>query len=204
MDSIIDSRGNLFGLVNIIDTLVVLLLVAVVTAGAALVSESVLAPLGAVGLGLVILAGFVTHDTEVTEEDNQDDQSQHIQLQISNIEPPVAAAINVHDTTIDGDLVVTDRRTEPASVVVDTEDGMLAEQTHPRLRTVTLLASIQAEQTGTDYFRGDRLYVGRELNLDLDNTRIEATIVGIGDELPPETTLEREDIGSGKAAAVAE
>lgn len=204
MESIIDNRGNLFGLVNIIDALVVLLLVAVVTAGVALVSESALAPLGTVGLGVLTITGLVTYDTEVTEEENQDTQSQHIQLQISNIEPPVAAAINVRDTTIDGELIVTDKRTEPASVVVDREDGTLVEQTHPRNRTVTLVASIQSDQQDTDSFRGDRLYVGRELQLDLDNVRIESTIVGFGEELPAETTLERDDVSSGAAAAVAE
>ncbi|MFB6173352.1 MAG: DUF4330 domain-containing protein [Halobacteriales archaeon] len=202
MESIIDDQGDLFGVVNIVDALVVMMGVAVLTAGVALVFESVAAQLGVVGLGAIGLLGLARLDTEPTGEEDREESSRYLQLRISEIEPAVAEAITVGDTTLTDDLRVTDVSDEPASVVVETEDGTLVEQTHPRLRTVTLVATLHGEHHGNGDFRGDRLYVGREFRLDLDRVRVTATVVGLSagqpDESPPDWTA----VASGEVVSV--
>ncbi len=171
--------------------MVVLFGVAVVTAGLTLVSESVIPPIATVFVGLLVLAGLSAWDIEPNGIETKDEtQRQTLRLRVTEIDPAVAKAITPGETTIEEDLAVTDVRYGPASVVVETDDGTLVEQEHPHLCTATLVATIQSSDRREDGFRGDRLFVGCELRLDLEKVRVDTTIVALGDDATEPTEVE--------------
>lgn len=199
MGRILDERGNLFGIINIVDAFSVLAGVIVVSAGLALVSETIVLPVSTVAVGAATIAGVSLWDVDTRHETRQENTTRYLQMQISGIEPAVAKAINPGDTTVEEDLTVTDVWHEPSSVVVETGDGTLVEQQHPRLWTTTIVTETHSPESG---FRGDRLFVGRELRLDLSSVRVDATIVALDDNITDWRERESEEVVLGDPVRV--
>lgn len=154
-----------------------------VTAGLALISESVIPPLVAVLVGILVLAALSAWDIKPDQDETENEtQRRTLRLRTTEIDPAVAKAITPGETTIEGDLTVTDVRYKSATVVVEADDGTLVEQEHPHLCSATLVATIQSTDRHEDGFRGDRLFVGREFRLDLEHVRVDVTIVALDDE----------------------
>lgn len=141
---LIDDKGRLFGVVNIIDALVVLLVVAVVVAGVALVTQS-----GSPGGGAS------------SSSSKLDLETRYVTVDLGNQPPAIATTIS-QGTTVDfanhpSNLTVTDIYISPA------KDGMLS--VHIRARVLGPPLDPEGEQ-GTITFGGEPLKVGRTLNLD--------------------------------------
>ncbi|WEL16802.1 Uncharacterized protein SVXHr_0623 [Halorhabdus sp. SVX81] len=155
---IIDEHGNLFGIVNVIDALVVLLLAAVVVAGVALV----------VGQGPSETASS-TEDVPIT-------------VQVEDTKPYVAAAIPEGAIeTKESIISVDDKSVEPSRVVVRADNGTLHERAHPLNRTVTMDVTLSVSEALSDgqaeyRFNGQPLEVGRTLTLDLGRVSISGIV----------------------------
>ena len=138
MVGIIDEDGRLFGLVNVVDLLVVLVVVAMAAAGFALVTGS---------LGEEQQDTTTTTTTTVTFEAQQ-------------VEPYVATAIP--NGSVDGPEVVAvhSKRVAPATVVVPDQNGQLRVRQHPRLKSVTLQLELNTTQTPNGLFYTDERQTG--------------------------------------------
>lgn len=142
---LIDDQGNIFGLFNVIDTLVVLISLAVLVSGAAYVLQP--AP----------------ESPEVTIEVRVVDES----FVIDSIETgPVdrQGIVAVDDVERLGPEVIPENTsmTDPAAADVQ----------------VTLEAETR---DGLLFYDGERLYIGREIELDLGRTILEGDVVSIVD-----------------------
>jgi hypothetical protein len=173
---LLDERGYVFSVVNVIDLLVVLLGVAVSTAGVALVSDSVIVSVAPLVLGGLVLGVLVK--TGPRESGERTAEESKITLQVSEVEPFVADAIAPGDVSAEGDVTVEAVHQRPASVVEDRGER-LVEREHPRLRTAVLTVRVSSASLEEGEFRGERLYVGRTFSLNLDSVRVEATVVAL-------------------------
>ncbi|WP_135806359.1 DUF4330 domain-containing protein [Halorussus marinus] len=141
---LIDDKGRLFGTVNIIDALAVLLVLAVVAAGAALV------------LG---------DDGQQTNTDRQTTTT--VAFEISGVQPYVADAVPEGPIDSESVAAVENKSVRPTEVVVKDQNGNLHERTHPRKQTVTLELTLNTTETDDGVrFEGEPLEVGRQLKLD--------------------------------------
>ncbi|NHN60132.1 MULTISPECIES: DUF4330 domain-containing protein [Halorussus] len=156
--NLIDDKGRLFGTVNIIDALAVLLVLAVAGAGTAFV------------LGADETEPAATqHQTTVT-------------LQITDVQPYVADAIP--EGSIDTDRVadVTNKSVRPTKVVVSDQNGTLHVRDHPRKRTVTLAVALNTTvANGEPTFDGEALEVGRQLTLDFGPVTATGNVTEVAD-----------------------
>ena len=155
MKPLLDERGYVFGVVNVIDLLVVLLGVAVTTAGMALVSDSVIVSVAPLVLGGLVLG--VLAKTGPRESGESSAEESKITLQVSEVEPFVADAIAPGDVSAEGDMTVEAVHQRPASVVEDRGER-LVEREHPRLRTAVLTVRVSSASLEEGEFHGDRLY----------------------------------------------
>lgn len=175
MNSLIDDRGRLCGRLNIVDALVVLLAVALVTAGLTLVSDSLGAPLVAVAGGAAVVVWLVRASPD---PDSPETPTPQVTVEATDIHPAVAAAVTPDQTTRDGSLTVVDCEVEPTAVVTQTADGGLRECAHPIRKTVrlTLRMTDAGERNSVD---GARLYIGRSLSCAFDRVQLTGTVVAI-------------------------
>lgn len=181
MVTIIDDRGRVFGRVNVIDLLVLLLGTAVVTAGLTVVSDSPVGPLVALIGGALLFAGLAYAEREQTGSTDTAESAIQIEVEATALHPAVAAAISPGDTTTTDDVTVVDVQFAPTTVFIQTADGTLVEQSHPRQQTATVV--LQYEPNGSpDQFRGERLYIGRPLTLALDRVQLDATVISFGEQ----------------------
>ena len=158
--NLIDDKGRLFGTVNIIDALAVLLVLAVVAAGAAFV------------LG-----------TDEQSTNQPTETTTTVTFQIAHLQPYVADAIP--DGPIDSDAIaaVENKSTQPTEVVVKDQNGTLHEQEHPRKKTVTLRLTLNTTTTENDVlFRDEPLEVGRQLTLDFGPVTVQGTVTSLAPE----------------------
>ncbi|WP_132057794.1 DUF4330 domain-containing protein [Halorussus amylolyticus] len=156
---LIDDKGRIFGTVNIIDALVVLLVLAVAAAGAA----------------FVLGTGDQPNTSSATDEPINTTTS--ITFEITGVQPYVADAIP--EGEIDSDTIdaVESKSTESSKVVVEDENGELHEREHPQKRTVTLELALNTTETDGDILYEDEpLEIGRELSLDLGHVTVEGTV----------------------------
>ena len=156
---LIDDTGRIFGTVNIIDALAVLLVCAVVAAGAAFV------------LGTDDQATNTTNQTQTT-----------VTFEATHLQPYVAAAIP--EGAIDSDAIaaVANKSVRPTEVIVKDQNGTLHEQTHPRKQTVTLQVTLNTTATEDDVlFNGKPLEVGRQLTLDFGPVTVKGTVTKLPD-----------------------
>jgi hypothetical protein len=161
---LIDDKGRLFGTVNIIDALAVLLLLAVVAAGAAFV-------LGA-------------DDQQTNQATNQpQNTTTTVTFQVGHLQPYVADAIPEGPIQTDAVASVENKSIQPTQVIVEDQNGTLHEQTHPRQKTVTLHVTLNTTTTEEDVlFNGEPLEVGRQLTLDFGPVTVQGTVTSIAPE----------------------
>ncbi len=77
---------------------------------------------------------------------------------------------------------VTDKRVEPATVVLTSESGNIYEREHPRNVDVTLTVELRTRQTDAGLrFHTRALREGTELALDLGSARINGTVTDLGE-----------------------
>ncbi|PSP56012.1 hypothetical protein BRC82_02425 [Halobacteriales archaeon QS_1_67_19] len=148
----IDDKGRLFGTINIIDLLAVLLVLGVVAAGAAFV-------LGA-------------DDQSITNQ-----QQTTVTYQITGVQPYVADAIPEGPVRTDAIAAVENKTVRPTEVVVQDDAGELHERPHPRKKTVTLRLTLNTTQTDDDIqFEDEPLEVGRDLTLDFGPVTVNGNV----------------------------
>lgn len=151
---LLDDTGRLFGVVNVIDALVVLLLLASTIAGATLL-------LGDQG------------PTETTTETT-------VTLQIQNVQPFVAKAVPTGSVPTDSIVAVRNMSVEPATVIVQSQNGTLYQRKHPRNQTVTATVTlITTEQDSDRQFEGEPLEIGRRLKLDFGDVTVHGTVTKV-------------------------
>ncbi|USZ67403.1 DUF4330 domain-containing protein [Halorussus salilacus] len=170
--NIIDDKGRLFGTINIIDALVVLLVFAVVAGGTAFV------------LGTDDQSTSTDQQTTtVTPDTSTDQQTTTVTLDITHVQPYVADAIPEGRISSDDVAIVENKSVRPAEVIVEDQDGQLHEQTHPRKKTVTLELTLNTTETDDELlFRDEPLEVGRELTLDLGRVTVDGTVTEFPNE----------------------
>lgn len=148
--AIVDERGNLFGRLNLIDAMAIVVILALVVAGAAFVTQS---------SGQASGTAATSVETTITVQ--------------SAVPPYVLDAIETGEVT-GGDVSTVDD-VEVLGTVELAEPDAAGISTYHR---VALTLSVDARREDGDLtFRGDELYVGREVDLDLGRTAIEGVIV---------------------------
>ena len=153
MVEFIDDQGNLFGRVNVVDALVVLLVLAVVVAGIALV-------LGGSGPSGGAQAG--SNETVV-----------YVDFRSDPVEPYVADAVPEGSIETANASRLENRSVTPADVVTQNESGALAVRQHPTHRTVTFRVGLYVTRDGDEYlYNGAPLEVGTTLTLDVGPTTV--------------------------------
>lgn len=148
----IDEEGYLFGLVNVVDALAVLLLVAVVVAGSAFVLQSG-----------VQAQEQASHTTVVVQ---------------TAVAPYVVDALSEGRTPAD-DVRAVENVAVGDRLELNGTDRYGSEAYY----RVSLRVEL-ATETGDDglvRFRGERLYVGRELQLDLGSTIVDVVVVEVSE-----------------------
>ena len=161
MAEIIDEDGNLFGVVNVIDALVVLLVVAVLGGGASLV-----------------LSSPTSQDT--TEPDGPNLTVVDIEYRSENLQPYVVDAIAEGTVPSENISQIHNKSVSPSQVVTQNQSGSLSVQEHPVNQTVTLHLSLNVTgQDGEYLYNGQPLEIGSELTLDLGETTVTGNVVAI-------------------------
>lgn len=152
--TLIDEDGNLFGKVNVLDALVIVLVVA-----------------GAIGVAGLLLNGE-TADREPVERT--------IEVEADGVQPYVADAIS-EGSVDDSDVVaVLNKTVEPTKTVVEVENGTLYERPHPNQKTVSLRITVKTTRKQDELlFQGEPLKVGQTADFDLGQTVVEATVTRI-------------------------
>ncbi len=159
---LIDDKGRLFGTVNIIDAVVVLLVLAVVAAGAALV------------LGI---------DDQPEQASTDQPETTTITFEVTGVQSYVADAIPEGPVQSDTIAGVENKSVRPTKVIVEDRNGELHERTHPKKKTVTLHVTLNTTTTENDtLFRDKPLEVGRQLTLDFGPVTVEGTVTSLAPE----------------------
>ena len=154
MVEVLDEEGNLFGVVNVIDALVVLLVVAVLVAGASLV------------LG--------------TDSTGPDKKAIDVEYKSENLRPHVVDAISEGTVTSGDDIQIHDKSVSASQVVTRDQAGNLSVRQHPINQTVTLRLGLNVtEQDGEYVYDEQPLEIGTELTLDLGETTVTGEVVAI-------------------------
>ena len=174
---ILDEKGRLFGVVNVVDALVVLLVLAVVAAGAvdALV---VLLVLAVVAAGAALVLGS---DSTPDDSGEPDLASTHATLDLGTQPEYILAQLEEGDTYSPGgtdNLTITDVRLEPRT------NGDTAAVVRVELET-------ELGDDDTIQYDGAPPRLGRTLQVVTDEYLVEGTITDTGDESAIQTT-ERE------------
>jgi len=159
---LIDDKGRLLGTVNIIDALAVLLVLAVVAAGAAFVLGS--------------------DDRPVNREptDHPENTTTAVTFEVVGVQPYVADAVPEGPIDSESIVGVDNKSVRSTEVVVRDESGELRERTHPRKQTVTLELTLNTTTTDEDVlFGGEPLEVGRQLSLDFGPVTVNGNVIAI-------------------------
>ncbi len=144
---LIDPQGKLFGKVNILDLLVVLIVV------------GVLAFLG--------LKYFSPSDNQAYAQDCL------VTIAWGNVEPDIAQWVKVGDQATDGGgnvlLEVAEVTVRPARVPVTTADGQIKVIDHPHLKSVIIVAHMpRVAQSGNFEFKGQEMKIGISIIVSMD------------------------------------
>ena len=134
---IIDEDGHLFGLINIVDALVVLLVVAVLISGLVLIF------------------------------DDTDDDTEIISVNITVERAPAYIAERIEIGNISKDMTITEKSVSSAEIVVRDSDGELHIREHPTDKTVNLQVKLHIKRSSRGVqFRGNPMRVGTEITID--------------------------------------
>lgn len=152
--NLIDDQGRLFGMINLIDALVVL----VVLVG--------------IGAGVTFLLG----GNAETEQPSKTEMT--ITVRAVGLQPFVADAISEGPVADDSVVAVENTHVEPTTMVVSDQNGTLHEREHPKKRTATLRLTVNATKEESELlFRDTPLEIGQRLNLDLGKVTIKGVVV---------------------------
>ncbi|WP_435179890.1 DUF4330 domain-containing protein [Halorussus sp. AFM4] len=161
----IDDKGRLFGKVNIIDALAVLLVLGVVAAGAAF------------ALG--------TDEQPVNQSASTDqlrNSTTTVTVQVPGVQPYVADAIPEGEVGKNRINAVENKSIEPTVVIVRNQNSSFRERAHPRKKTVmvqtTLNTTVRVE-SGEILFGGKPLEIGRQLVLDFGHVTVKGSVTEI-------------------------
>lgn len=153
---VIDENGRVFGIINVVDLLVVLLLLAVLSVGAALVIG------GDAG-------------------DDQQTESVTFTVEATDIQPYVADALPSPGELDDGNVTrIENASVEPATVLTTNASGAVLTREHPRLKTVTLTVTVDAQRIDGTYHVGNQgLKVGHSVRLDLGTVSLRGRVTAL-------------------------
>ena len=161
--SLIDDKGRLFGTVNIIDALAILLVLAVAAAGTA----------------FVLGADDQPTTPDQAAPDNRQTQTT-VTFEITGVQPYVAVAIPEGPIQTDRIAAVENKSVRPTEVVVTDQNGTFHERQHPRKQTVTLAVTLNTTATENDtLFADEPLEVGRQLTLDFGPVTVKGTVIAV-------------------------
>ena len=158
--NLIDDKGRLFGTVNIIDALAVLLVLSVAAAGAA----------------------FVLGTDEQPEQSSATNKHTKttVTFQVTGVQPYVADAIPESPIKANEIAAVRNKSVQPTEVIVTSQNGTLHEQPHPRKKTVTLRVALNTTRTEQDVLFQDKpLEIGRQLTLDFGPVTVKGHVTKI-------------------------
>lgn len=153
---LIDDEGKILGAVNVIDLLVTLLFIAVIIAGAA----------------------FVFQSSAKASDPAAESLNESMTVVVETTVPPYVA-----DAIEDGSPVAEDvSSVEDVRVVerLEANGTQMETKTQYRVRFTTTLVT-QSNEKGLPEFRGDRLYIGQTVRLDLGVTIVDGVVVEIHD-----------------------
>lgn len=154
---LIDDHGNLFGAVNVIDALVVLLVAAVAVAGVA----------------------FVTTGGDAANQ-SPERSTTTTTVEVAGVQPYVADALTVGPVETEGIVAIENKSVSATTVVTEDEAGNLHEREHPQQRTVTLELAVETtEQDGEMVFQGEPLEIGRTETLDFGTVSANVTFTAL-------------------------
>ncbi len=106
-----------------------------------------------------------------------------VDVQLEDVSPEVVDDIETGMVERRGNTTtarVTEKRTEPASVIVTTDDGTVVERDHPTDSDVTLTVELRARETDDGlYFHTNRLREGGPIVLDFRTIVLDGTVVEI-------------------------
>ncbi len=158
---VIDENGRVFGVINIIDMLVILLVFAVGTAGVALV----------LGSG----------DGGATETRSE---TATITVRADSVQPYVADAVPPVGEVDGGNVTAIENRTvEPATVVTTNSAGDVLVREHPTLKTITVTVTVDVSRTeGTLVYDQQRLKIGNSVSLDLNTVDLRGEVTAVESE----------------------
>jgi len=158
---VIDEKGRVFGVVNVIDLVVVLVLVAV--AGA--------------GLLLVVNGGG--------EMASPDQERVAVTLEAEGVQPYVANSLSADEDPLNDQVVgIENVSVRPATIVSVNDSGSVTTAEHPRLKTVTVEATVVVDENTNQglQFEGQPLRVGGQFTLDTGTATIQGTVSEIDRE----------------------
>lgn len=118
-------------------------------------------------------------------ETNRSTETLTATVELENVDPEYAAAFEVGDEERFRDDTyarVTDKRVEPAVVVVASDDGNIHEREHPRNKDVYLTVELNVRVTSAGIqFHGERLSVGSSVILDFGSVVAHGNVTEIED-----------------------
>lgn len=169
---IIDDEGNLFGLINIIDALVVLLVLSTVVAGIALVTEpdEQSAP-----------------NATDTEEPSTEQPRLNVSLTVeSTVHPSVAETLRVGAVIRGDNATVAELTTldiSQAQVTTTDADGNIRLVEHPTDKRVRLVLAVVPDTTGgVLMFQGQTVRVGERVDITFTDVSLDAVVRDIDRE----------------------
>lgn len=120
------------------------------------------------------------HDDDTLQIDSSTTDAD---VELRNVSPPVADALEDGMTeTVGGETTATvdSIEREPATVIVESEDGDIYEREHPQNEDVTVAVELETAETDSGvYYRGDRLGIGSDIVLDFERVTVDGTVIGL-------------------------
>ncbi|WP_121821395.1 DUF4330 domain-containing protein [Halostella salina] len=142
------------------------------------------------GLDAYTLSGTVVHRGATTMPGERGTTT--VVVEQRNVSPAVAEATAVGMTESGGDgprARIVDRRVEPATVVLTSDDGEIHRRDHPENRDVSLTVELETRTAnGEAYFHGSELRTGSGVTLDFDRVRVEGTVTEFVDSTATDET----------------
>jgi len=156
---IINEKGKLFGLINIID-------------------------LGVLLLVLALAAGGFMYMNRKEAPPQAEMQEYHITLKCSGYGDDVVNAIKVgarlYYSSGLTDIVITDVRVEPAKVDVNTSDGRIVVQDHPTLKDIYVTVKLKDSlDDPMIYINNLHVTVGKDITLKTTRVEVPAKVTSI-------------------------
>ena len=106
-----------------------------------------------------------------------------ISVTVENVDPDFAGGIEagmVEQSMGRTTAEIVDKRVEPATVILTSEDGQIYERTHPRNEDVSLTVDVTVRETADGYqFHGRSLKEGDQITLDFRTITVQGTVTDI-------------------------